>query len=70
MAYLHILFFQTEAWARKQQPALVNMLKYERRQITLNLLEQLKLVTTILYFISCRTGYTIEFVSARYEIDV
>lgn len=46
------------------------MLKYERRQITLNLLEQLKLVTTILYFISCRTGYTIEFVSARYEIDV
>ncbi|KAG2214103.1 hypothetical protein INT46_011905 [Mucor plumbeus] len=56
-----IVLSKAEAWARKQQPALVNMLRYERRQITLNLLEQLKLVTTILYFISCRTGYTIEF---------
>ncbi|KAI8638705.1 nucleoporin Nup186/Nup192/Nup205 [Parasitella parasitica] len=52
---------KAENWARKQQLALVDLLKYERRPITLTLLQQLKLVTTIVYFMSCRTGYTTNF---------
>ncbi|CEP15804.1 hypothetical protein [Parasitella parasitica] len=52
---------KTENWARKQQLALVDLLKYERRPITLKSLQQLKLVTTVVYFMSCRTGYTTNF---------
>jgi hypothetical protein len=54
---------RAEGWARRQQPALASILKYEGRQISLSTLEQMKLVTTIIYFISCRTGYTHDFVS-------
>ncbi|KAL7312233.1 hypothetical protein PS15m_008020 [Mucor circinelloides] len=52
-----VVLNKTEIWARKQQMALISMLEYERRPITLNLLKQLQFVTTIVYFVSCRTGY-------------
>ncbi|KAI9473490.1 MAG: nucleoporin Nup186/Nup192/Nup205 [Benjaminiella poitrasii] len=56
------VLLKTESWARRQQSALVNILTYKRRKITLTLLEQLKLVTTILYYMSCRKGYSEDFI--------
>ncbi|KAF1796787.1 nucleoporin Nup186/Nup192/Nup205 [Mucor lusitanicus] len=52
-----VVLNKAEIWARKQQLALTSILEYEGRPVTLNLLKQLQLVTTIVYFMSCRTGY-------------
>ncbi|KAI7906401.1 nucleoporin Nup186/Nup192/Nup205 [Cokeromyces recurvatus] len=56
------VLLKTESWARRQQSTLVNIIRYKHRRITLNLLEQLKLVTTILYYMSCRKGYSEDFI--------
>ncbi|KAI8888214.1 hypothetical protein K501DRAFT_240949 [Backusella circina FSU 941] len=46
---------RAEEWARRQQTALVNVLK--EKTTTITSLEKLKLVTTIVFLISCRKGY-------------
>ncbi|KAG2231221.1 hypothetical protein INT48_001223 [Thamnidium elegans] len=52
---------RAEGWVRKQQSALVNILRDDRRQTSKSSAEQIKLVTTIMEFISRRTGYSDDF---------
>ncbi|KAL9541318.1 hypothetical protein MBANPS3_009192 [Mucor bainieri] len=53
-----VVLNKAEMWARKQQLALTSILEYEGRPITLASLKQVQYVTTIVYFMSCRSGYS------------
>ncbi|KAI9495748.1 nucleoporin Nup186/Nup192/Nup205 [Zychaea mexicana] len=47
---------KVETWTRKQQEALLYILT-DNQQVTISSLTQLKLVTSILYHLSCRQGF-------------
>ncbi|KAI8064293.1 nucleoporin Nup186/Nup192/Nup205 [Gilbertella persicaria] len=55
------VLLKTESWVRNQQPALVNILQYERHQVTLDSLKQINMIAHIMVSLSCRRGYTDRF---------
>ncbi|KAG2192756.1 hypothetical protein INT47_008407, partial [Mucor saturninus] len=52
---------RAERWVEKQQATLVNILKEDKRQLTKNSLERIKLVGTIMCFISSHKQYSDDF---------
>ncbi|KAG0171913.1 hypothetical protein DFQ28_000778 [Apophysomyces sp. BC1034] len=58
-----IMLEKLESWTKKQQQALIYILRDEQQPATLSSLTQLKLVTSILYHMSCRPGFFEDLVS-------
>ncbi|KAI8993542.1 nucleoporin Nup186/Nup192/Nup205 [Pilobolus umbonatus] len=54
----NMVLLKAEGWVRRQQSVLVSILREDERLNTLLSLEKLRLATTIIYYISCRKGYS------------
>ncbi|CAO3622543.1 unnamed protein product [Cunninghamella blakesleeana] len=52
-----------ESWVKNQQVPLINLLKQDISKLSLKILNEIKLVASIMYYLSCRPGFFKDIVS-------
>ncbi|CAO3614916.1 unnamed protein product [Cunninghamella echinulata] len=52
-----VMIEMVEAWVKKQQNPLISILRQDDSKLTLKILNEIKLVVSIMYYLSCRPGF-------------